>query len=250
MLFGYPYYALSVFPLVTLLVTGLKPNTNARNVQDLVKPSALIQTIQPLSILTSNLFFENLPSASVAYVKSLISEKNLQIKLVYNRTSKLGDYRPPQLKTYHRISVNTDLNSHLQLMIFIHEFAHLIVWEKHHKKVAPHGKEWKITFKELMLPLLNDQVFPIDLLPLLAKYFLNPKASVMAAPILFHALKNHSLPNQTAVLLKDLPDESWFSLSNNKIYQRLGMKKSKVLCKQKMNGRLYLVHPYCEVIPT
>jgi SprT protein len=45
------------------------------------------------------------------------------------RSSKLGDYRPPQRGLPHRISVNHNLNQHEFLITLIHEMAHLLCWE-------------------------------------------------------------------------------------------------------------------------
>ena len=194
------------------------------------------------------MFNKRLPEAAQNYVITLFSNRNLKVALTRTRHSKLGDYKPPQLKSYHRISINADLSPHVFLIIAIHELAHMLVWEKYGKKVSPHGIEWKQTFKELMLPLLNDQVFPLEILPMLAKHFLNPKASVTAAPMLFHALKNIGFPHHQTIFLKDIADNSYFKINNNKIFQRMGIKKRRILCKQLQNGKLYLVNPLCEVI--
>ena len=190
-----------------------------------------------------------MPEASRRYIDELFSAENLEIIIKSGRHSKLGDYRPPQKKTFHRISINADLNPYLFLMITVHEFAHLKVWKKYGRKVTAHGIEWKNTFKELMLPLLNPQVFPTELLPLLSKYFINPRASVMGAPKLFLALKNIDKPDVEIILLKDIQNETWFTTPDLKLYQRIAIKKRRILCKQQKNGKLYLINPYCEVVP-
>ena len=199
-------------------------------------------------MITPN-FIDYLPEASRKYIDGLFSGENLQIILKSSRQTKLGDYRPPQKKPYHRISINADLNPYLFLMITVHEFAHLVVWKKYGRKVTAHGIEWKNIFSELMAPLLHEEVFPSELLPLLNKYFLNPRASVMGAPLLFHALKSIGRPSQEIILLKDIQNDIWFTTPDTKLYQRIGIKKRRILCKQQKNGKLYLIHPYCEVVP-
>ena len=63
------------------------------------------------------------------------------------------------------------------MITLIHELSHYFVSKYYIKKAKPHGKEWKLEFRKLMLPLLNDKIFPQKILINLHKYFKNPKAS-------------------------------------------------------------------------
>ena len=65
--------------------------------------------------------------------------------------------------------IYNDLNQYAFLITYLHEVAHLITYQKHKNKVAPHGKEWKNDFKIVLLPILNPQVFPDLLLKTLAR---------------------------------------------------------------------------------
>ena len=92
-----------------------------------------------------------LPELSVPIVFDWVKSNNVQLKIAKNTTTKLGDYRPPQGRYgFHRISVNHDLNKYNFLLTFVHEFAHLKNWEQHKRNVNPHGKEWKLAFREFL----------------------------------------------------------------------------------------------------
>ena len=55
--------------------------------------------------------------------------------------------------------------------------AHASIWIKYGSKVTPHGLEWKMEFKRMILPFLHPNYFPEDILSALAKHMILPKAS-------------------------------------------------------------------------
>ena len=61
-------------------------------------------------------------------------------------------------------------------MTLVHEIAHYKTY-KTYGRVKPHGTDWKNTFKELMLPFVSPAMLSRYILPHLAKYLLNAKAS-------------------------------------------------------------------------
>ena len=58
-------------------------------------------------------------------------------------------------------------------MTLIHEIAHLVAFEKFGRNIKPHGNEWKYTFQRLMVPFIRPEIFPGQILPLLARHFKN-----------------------------------------------------------------------------
>lgn len=117
-----------------------------------------------------------IPEASVTKVLQLLEHDNLTVLVKKERKTRHGDYRKlPNGK--HQITVNGSLNKYRFLITLIHEIAHLEAYKNFGKFIKPHGKEWKTTFQYLMLPFLNPDVFPSEILPILAKHFKNPKAS-------------------------------------------------------------------------
>ena len=118
-----------------------------------------------------------LPENAVDQVYAWLQEYNIHLKVSRKRSTKLGDYRPPQNGKGHQITVNHDLNQYAFLITLVHEIAHLLVWEKHRNKVRAHGKEWKETYRELMIPLLGDEIFPEDIVSALTNYLNKSYAS-------------------------------------------------------------------------
>ena len=119
----------------------------------------------------------------------LLDKHPCYLKIVNNRKTKHGDFRKTPDGTY-QITINYGLNPYRFLLTLIHEIAHLVTYKKHNK-VKPHGIEWKLNFQHLMLPFLKPEIIPNDLMPLLANYLKNPKASTDADVNLSLALKKY-----------------------------------------------------------
>lgn len=186
-----------------------------------------------------------IPEAAIPGVLTLFQSANVQLNITRTRTTKLGDYRPPQKVKYHKISVNHDLNRYHFLLTLIHEFAHLKNWEQHNEKAKPHGIEWKNAFSELMKPFLNEAVFPSELLPVLKKYMRNPSSSTSNLDLLQHL---RLYDKRTDYLtLNDIPDNAVFSIHNGFVFQKLQKMRKRYKCRRLDNKRIYLVSPLIEV---
>ena len=165
-----------------------------------------------------NVLLSYIPKTSEAYVLKLLEQDNLLVKVKNERKTRHGDYRKmPNGK--HQITINSNLNTYRFLITLIHEIAHLEAVKTYGNFIKPHGLEWKHTFQRLMLPLINPEVFPNDLLPLLAKHFINPKASSDTDIALAFALKQFDEPNDKHYVFQ-LPLGSVFKLHNNKVFKK------------------------------
>ena len=135
-----------------------------------------------------------IPETAYGQVIELLDHEHLIVKIKKERKTRHGDYkRLPN--GMHQITVNSNLNRYRFLITLIHEIAHFEAYMTFGKFIKPHGKEWKHTFQRLMLPFLNPNIFPAELLPLLAKHFKNPKASSDTDVPLAYALKQFDEPN-------------------------------------------------------
>ena len=161
---------------------------------------------------------KHIPQASVAPIFHLIKKHALHLKIVTERVTRHGDYRKMP-NGQHQITVNASLNSYRFLITLIHEIAHLVAFKKFGRLIKPHGKEWKFTFQELMLPFLRPEVFPLQLLPLLALHFKNPKASSDTDIKLSLALKQFD-PDNDKNFIFEIPLGGKFRLYNGKIFKR------------------------------
>src|SRR5690606_642437 len=123
------------------------------------------------------IFEKHLPAAAVDYCLALRLKIPFSFKVQKPRTTKLGDFRYRKDRKVQVITINSDLNPYQFLLTYIHEVGHLHAFEKYGFDHSPHGLEWKKTFKDLMEPLLNDRIFPKDILIPLRNHMQNPSAS-------------------------------------------------------------------------
>jgi hypothetical protein len=190
---------------------------------------------------------EYLPEKAVSLALNLLEDSNVQLRITKSRSTKLGDYRPPLNRKYHRISVNHDLNKYHFLITLIHEFAHLKNWNLHQRKVRPHGKEWKTFFRELMAPYLVQEIFPPDILEVVIQFMKNPTSSVVNIKLL-KKLREYD-KGMTLITLDDIPENSKFSIYNGVIFTKLEKLKKRYKCLRLDTNRIYLVSPVMQVVP-
>jgi len=189
--------------------------------------------------------FENhIPKASIPLIKKWIKELNILVKIKKSRNTKLGDFTVNKKEEY-LISINKDLNKYAFLITLTHEIAHAFVWEKHKRKVAPHGIEWKITFKEMMLNFLNADIFPDDLLRSLSKHIKNPKASTVNDYNLSDMLRKYD--NNKQLILSEIPDGSVFSTISGRQFVKLNKLRKRYKCKATDSNKIYLFNPLAAV---
>ena len=186
---------------------------------------------------------QHLPEAAIPGVLDLLEEHPAIFKITRERHTKQGDFkvlRDGQLQ----ISVNHNLNPYSFLLTLIHELAHLVTY-KNHRWAKPHGSEWKYTFKMMMLPFINNEVFPNDLLPYLAQYFINPKAATGSDVQLTIALKKYDVPNGKT-LLYEIKKGSIFEFRDKK-FQLGDKRRTRFECTDVLSQKKYLIHQNAEV---
>lgn len=191
-------------------------------------------------------FEKFVPEASVDYCLDLWWHYKFEFKITKGRQTKLGDYRFHSQRKIHIISVNNDLNKYNFLITYIHEVAHLLVYEQHKHSVDPHGKEWKMQFKKLMLPILTSDVFPSDVLRPLALYLKNPKASSCSDQALMIALHKYEAKAEDVLLLSSLNEGDIFQFQNRK-FEKVETRRTRILCKEVMTGKRYLISGIAKV---
>lgn len=184
-----------------------------------------------------------IPVKAIPFVQFLIDEHNFTLKIVNQRQTKHGDFRQlPDGK--FQITVNNNLNKHQFLLTLVHEIAHHVTHQKF-GRVQPHGKEWKAIFQHLMLPFLHPDIYPKEILPYLANYLKNPKASTDADVNLSLALKG----NEAAVgkyFVFDIPFGSFF-IFKNIVYKRGNKRRTRYECLNIKNKKVYLFNQNVEV---
>ena len=185
-----------------------------------------------------------LPERAVDPAFDLITENAIHLKIVNERKTRHGDYR--KQNGVNQITVNANLNAYKFLITLIHEIAHSVAFEKYGRFIKPHGKEWKFTFQQLMLPFIHPSIFPSHLLPLLANHFKNPKASSDTDARLSVALKEFDAENNKNYIF-EIPYGSVFRINNGKVFKKEKKRIKRYECREVSSGNVYIFQPNVEV---
>lgn len=209
-------------------------------------PRKTVPIKSPTFVTVDSVLQKYLPERAVSPCFELIKTHGVHLKIVDHRVTRHGDYRrlPNGL---HQITVNASLNKYRFLITLVHEIAHLVAFETYGRRILPHGREWKRTFQHLMLPLISPEVFPSQLLPILAQHFKNPKASSSTDARLSIALKSFDPEQRRESYVFELPMGSIFRLYNGKLYKKGKKRVKRYECVELKTGRLYLFQPNAEV---
>jgi len=186
-----------------------------------------------------------MPAAAVDPIYSLITNYKVQLRIKKTRKTKLGDYRPPLNQSFHRISINNNLNPYAFVITLVHEIAHLEVWETYGKKVLPHGNEWKKSYTNLMEPFLNDNCFPADLNPVIIKHLSKGYASTSSDVYLTRALSKYD--KEDTVLIEDIPEFTMFTLNDGRHFRKKHRLRKRYVCFCLNDKKTYLFSPAARV---
>ena len=182
---------------------------------------------------------QHIPAPAVEFCFSLWLKYKFVFKLRKARITKVGDFTFRSGQT-PRITVNSDLHPYSFLITYVHEVAHLEAHSIFGHRVEAHGEEWKKTFQQLMMPILSDEVFPPDLLTVLKRHMIQPKASSFSDSELTAALRMYDRNKAAVVLLSQIPEGSVFGL-HGRWFKKGKLKRTRVMCREVNTKRDYLV---------
>ncbi len=184
-----------------------------------------------------------IPETAIPGVISLFKKHPCYLKIVNQRATRHGDFRRLPDGRY-QITVNNNLNAYQFLLTLVHEIAHLVT-HLEYGQVKPHGKEWKHSFQQLMLPFVDPTIYPNDILPYLANYLINPKASTDTDVNLSIALKKYSPDNKKNYIF-EIPLGSTFRFKG-RIFTRGEKRRKRYFCTEQQTQKTYLFSPHAEV---
>ena len=181
------------------------------------------------------------PPAAVAYCADLALLHNLQLQVSRPRRSKWGDYRFRKREgtITHSITVNNNLNPYAFLITYLHEVAHCAAFVKHGLRIKPHGREWKVHFAKLLAPVLDEKIFPQDVLTPLRRYSRNPKAATGSDGALTLALQQHDVISEE-VPLSHLAPNARFEF-RQRTYIKKKVRRTRSLCQEESTDVHYLI---------
>lgn len=193
-----------------------------------------------------SIFENHVPDCVTHYCFDLWEKHRFNFIVAKKRSTKLGDYRFNGRDNSHTITVNNNLNKFSFLITYLHEVAHLLTFTKFKNKVYPHGEEWKNNFQDLLSPVMNDLVFPKDIMIHLKTYIQNPKASSCSDHNLARALSAYDSKDDTMIHLSEVETGKTFRF-NSKVYQMEAAKRTRIICKEVSSGRRYLISGIAQV---
>ena len=189
----------------------------------------------------------HVPEKSIPILQIWFQQRTFELKITKQRSTKFGDFRTDYNQQNPRISINHNLNQYAFLITLTHEFAHLLVWNRHQHRVKAHGEEWKTEFKLLTNTLLQKNIFPNKIATELRRHMENPSASSARDIQLVKALKEYDITNNT-IHLSEIPEGSTFSINNKKVFIKGNKQRTRYLCKEVKSKKQYFIHGVAEVV--
>jgi hypothetical protein len=183
-----------------------------------------------------------IPNTAPIFLRKWIADYAIHFKITRERVSKLGDYQKLPNGS-HRISINGNMSSDLFFFVLTHEIAHLIAREQYGNKIMAHGKEWKHTYRIMLLESIS--VYPEDLRPIILKFSKSPKAGFFSDINIAKYFYKEKL-NSEESFLNELEIGQKFIFRNDS-YLMIGKGKKNYLCKNLTSGREYIFRPLVSV---
>ena len=98
-----------------------------------------------------------------------------------------------------------------------------------------------------MLPMLNPQIFPDDVLRALSSHMRNPKASTAGDPALVRLLAQYNPEGNNSLTLADVKMGEEF-VFRSRAFKKLEKKRTRALCLDLLNQKKYLIPELAEVV--
>lgn len=196
-----------------------------------------------------------LPISAVDSIYTFVVANNVQLKIVRQRKTKLGDYRrplPPR-QTSHRITINGDLKPFFFLLVLLHEMAHLNTFLRYGwKSVQDHGAEWQDEYRKLMIQYFSAGHFPPAAYPIYERYVSSLPLNATAGRELELLLRQCDADGTVSpeLLLQDIPLGSLFRIASSpqRLFRVDEKRRTRFLCTELVSGRKFTVSGLSPVV--
>ena len=188
-----------------------------------------------------------LPPNTYEPVLAYLHQHKVHLTVAQERKSILGDYRHRLHDKNHRISVNGNLNKYSFLITLLHELAHLLTFEKFGNRIAPHGREWKTIFGQLLAQFIEHNIFPEDIKRALMQSLHDPAASSCSDEGLLRVLKHYDEKETHLIFVEAIPEGALFKTHDGKVFRKGEKVRKRFKCEEVKTRKLYLFSPIYEV---
>lgn len=196
----------------------------------------------PLHALTAYL-----PEGTFEQVAAYLTQFKVHLTLTRERQSILGDYRHPDRRGGHRISINGNLNRYSFLVTLLHEIAHLTTYMQYANSVASHGKEWKQHFANILKQFVGKGYLPDDVEAALRRSIQNPAASSCADEGLMRVLRRYDPQKENHFLVEQLAPNQLFRTKDGRIFRKGERMRKRFRCEEVATKKVFLFSPVYEV---
>ncbi len=182
-----------------------------------------------------------IPEGWNAAVIAMLSTGPMLVRVVRRRQTKHGDHRFTD--GFSIITLNGTENRWQFVLTLLHEVAHAHVAHGVSPRAAPHGREWKGAYRQLLHD--HHPLFPPDLAAPLMDYARNPLYATDAHPALAAALRKHDTMDLRSTV-QELAPGQWFSLDGKTVMVKERLLRKWFQCTT-MDGRVLRVPPTARV---
>ena len=190
-----------------------------------------------------------LPPGAFPAITKILSNQELDVKIVKSRSTKFADFNPPfGKKKIPLITINNNLNPYSFLLTLLHEYAHYLVWKDGHHYAKPHGKTWKNHFRVLIQFVMDRNIFPDELAPQIAQHIQNPGATSCTDIKLFKKLSAFD-GDRAGIFIDEIPDSTLFHTPNGQLFKKEKKVRKRILCTCQEKKKKYLFTPIYRVFP-
>lgn len=187
------------------------------------------------------------PEPAQALVRDLFDQHHFLFRITRPKQSRLGSFRGVRRGDRQLIQINSDLGQYTFLLVFLHELAHFLVMKQYGRKVKPHGDEWKNTYRSVVQPFFEKQVFPQPLAAELHRYFIKTPATFHRDTHLINTLASFE-GGKSIFTVNDVQVNSTFTLMNGRQFVKLEKLRTRYKCYCPLTKKYFLVPKSAQVL--